>query len=174
MTGLCECGCGQPTKLIYQTNTAIGHVKGMPHRFIKGHHQRGKFHQNWKGGRTVVAGGYISVRFPGHPKAHKTHVYEHVLIAERALGRVIPDGVEIHHVNEDKGDNRGCNLVICENRRYHGLLHKRMEAYRATGNPNSLKCAHCGVWGLPPEIQTRVRYNFHPECKRQSRRKYGR
>lgn len=37
---LCECGCGQPTKLATQTNTKRGWIKGQPLRFIHNHHGR--------------------------------------------------------------------------------------------------------------------------------------
>ena len=36
-TGLCGCGCGQPTRLAEQTRTARGWVKGQPKRFVQGH-----------------------------------------------------------------------------------------------------------------------------------------
>ena len=60
--------------------------------------------------------------------------YEHVAVAERALGKPLPLGAEIHHVNEDKSDNRPENLVICPNAKYHALLHMRMRAI-ASGFP---------------------------------------
>lgn len=34
---LCECGCGQPTPIATKTRTMLGHVKGQPVRFIRGH-----------------------------------------------------------------------------------------------------------------------------------------
>ena len=34
--------------------------------------------------------GYIYIRYPGHPKAHKREVYKHIYLAERALGRPLP------------------------------------------------------------------------------------
>lgn len=37
VSGLCECGCGQPTRLARQTNRDRGWVKGQPIRFVKGH-----------------------------------------------------------------------------------------------------------------------------------------
>ena len=38
--GLCECGCGEPTKPIHMTSTARGLVKGEPRRFVRGHQAR--------------------------------------------------------------------------------------------------------------------------------------
>src|SRR3990167_1599280 len=35
---LCECGCGQATRPAKQSNTALGHIRGVPVRFIQGHH----------------------------------------------------------------------------------------------------------------------------------------
>jgi hypothetical protein len=34
---LCECGCGQPTKLSTKTDKSNGRIKGQPMHFIKGH-----------------------------------------------------------------------------------------------------------------------------------------
>lgn len=34
---LCECGCGRPAPIATKTRTKLGHVKGQPIRFIRGH-----------------------------------------------------------------------------------------------------------------------------------------
>src|SRR5438309_473232 len=39
---LCECGCGQPTKLASITDKKCGAVRGQPLRYIVGHNRRGK------------------------------------------------------------------------------------------------------------------------------------
>jgi hypothetical protein len=49
---------------------------------------------------------------------------EHVGAAEVALGHPVPKGWEVHHINEIKVDNRPENLVVCQSRRLHVLLHK--------------------------------------------------
>jgi hypothetical protein len=37
---LCECGCGQPTKICTHTRSKYGHVAGQQLRFINGHNSR--------------------------------------------------------------------------------------------------------------------------------------
>lgn len=55
---------------------------------------------------------------------------EHIVIAERALGKFLPDGTVVHHVNDNRSENVGRNLVICQDQGYHNLLHERRDAYR--------------------------------------------
>lgn len=83
---------------------------------------------------------------PQHPRAQgKGVVYRHVIVAEAALGKHLPDGVEVHHVDENKQNNANSNLVICQDSAYHSLLHVRARAVRAGGNPNTQKlCGRCG------------------------------
>jgi len=87
---------------------------------------------------------YVRVMRPDHPRANRDgYIYEHTAVAEAALGRVLPVGAEVHHFNGDKTDNRGANLVICPDHKYHALLHTRTNALRACGNPEWRKCPYC-------------------------------
>lgn len=38
--GLCQCGCGNPTRIAARNNTSRGHVKGQPRRYLPGHNAR--------------------------------------------------------------------------------------------------------------------------------------
>jgi hypothetical protein len=89
---------------------------------------------------------YRHVRVESHPRARsggKT-IAVHVLVAEAALGRYLPDGVEVHHVDGNRQNNANTNLVICENKAYHHWLHMRARIVAAGGNPNTqLLCWMC-------------------------------
>lgn len=108
---------------------------------------------NWKGGISRTPHGYVLIYKPSHPKAiNGRYVYEHIAIAEIALGRLLPATAQVHHVNGNGSDNRTSNLVICENAKYHKLLHKRARALVACGHADWLSCSYCKVYGPPSSM----------------------
>jgi HNH endonuclease len=68
---------------------------------------------------TISKGGYL-VRQENYVRK-----VEHIVIAERALGKQLPPKAVVHHINGKPADNRNSNLVICQDQSYHMLLHKR-------------------------------------------------
>lgn len=102
--------------------------------------------------RRITSHGYVQISVPDHPRADSGWIYEHHAVAETALGRLLPDGAEVHHVDEDPANNNGSNLVICESHAYHYLLHLRRRAYLATGDAHSRKCGYCRKWDSPDNL----------------------
>ena len=96
------------------------------------------------------------------------HTKEHLVIVEKVLGRKIPDNAEVHHANLIRHDNRNANLVLCEDRSYHRLLHRRTLALRTSGNPDWLKCTYCKKHDSPEKIAiTNVKNGYryyHKAC----------
>ena len=94
---------------------------------------------------SITPDSYRSAYRPQHPRATASGcVQAHILIAERALGRHLPAGAQVHHVDGNKQNNATTNLVICQDAAYHKLLHARMRVVRAGGNPNTQKvCCDC-------------------------------
>src|SRR3990167_5515273 len=80
------------------------------------------------------------------PKKHVQigRTYEHILVAEKALGRRLPPGAIVHHVDEDPTNNAPTNLVILQSQAEHLALHARLRIQRAGGDPWTEKiCSKC-------------------------------
>jgi len=71
--------------------------------------------QRWKTRDTKFdSKGYVLVKVPEHPRAFRGGwYYEHRLVAERILGRLLNTYETVHHLNEIKNDNRELNLFVC-------------------------------------------------------------
>lgn len=125
--GLCQCGCEHSTRIAERDDPRYGSVKGQPRRFVKGHDKRKH--------RVRHAGGYVLLHAPDHPRAIQGKVLEHILVVECTIGRVLPVGAVIHHVNDQTADNRNSNLVVLQSSSEHGTLHRRRRVLRRGGDP---------------------------------------
>lgn len=75
--------------------------------------RRGK--GNWKNSKRErkVSGGYVFIYVPKYPKANPEGYYpEHRLIMERSIGRLLSNDEIVHHINQNRGDNRIENLEL--------------------------------------------------------------
>jgi hypothetical protein len=135
----------------------------------------GSHGHRWKGGRTTTGHGYVRVHRPDHPRANPHgYVYEHILVVEQALGHYLPLTAEVHHVDEDGLNNSPTNLVACEDRGYHKLLHQRLRALLACGDANAARCYFCQSYDRQDEIIRAPRprdgkvytRTYHRDCER--------
>lgn len=107
----------------------------------------------------VATGGYLFKTI-----GRKTN-YLHIAVAEKALGKKLPKGAEVHHVNGNPADNRNANLVICQDHKYHSLLHMREDALAVTGDANMRLCKICGIYSSPSWMRsTKTGQMYHVKC----------
>lgn len=124
----------------------------------------------------ITSLGYVRIRSPNHPRASKGSVYQHVLVAEAALKKFLPDGAVVHHIDGNRANNRNDNLLVC-NQGYHRLLHQRMDALAACGHAGWRKCYHCGLYSDPQRMVPRGDASgatptyYHRECENEYNRK---
>lgn len=105
-------------------------------------------------------------------------ISRHVFLAEQALGKKLPKGAQVHHVNGDT-NNEHPSLVICPSRGYHILLHARQRALDECGNANWIRCRWCKKYS-PKEEVTMIKINgiiservgVHRACARIAAEKY--
>lgn len=112
---------------------------------------------------------YLERRIEGSAATRKDRRMTHVQVAEQRLGRRLRRDECVHHINENKHDNRPENLLVCM-LAYHNLLHKRMRAEKACGDPNAHRCMTCQSYERQDDMVVRQRGNrthtHHAECIR--------
>jgi hypothetical protein len=87
-------------------------------------------------------------RFDGNKLSHRVR-------AEKALGRALPPGAQVHHADGTKSDDSP--LVICQDQAYHSLLHVRTRVYKAGGDPDRHRiCTDCKAVTLIEDMGKRT------------------
>lgn len=126
MYGFCQCGCGAKTMIPDHSDKSKGWIKGVPLRFLKGHNLKELAKQNAAnaiGNKGLSAHGYVRVQTAEGRK------YEHILVAEKMLGRKLKyfgpghsENEVVHHKDGDKTNNAPSNLLVCSHSE-HVALH---------------------------------------------------
>jgi HNH endonuclease len=74
--------------------------------------------------RKTGQAGYVLVWVPEHPKSFQGWYYEHRLVYEKKLGRILETWEEVHHISMIKDDNSPDNLFLCL-RKEHNRAHRK-------------------------------------------------
>lgn len=93
----------------------------------------------WEIEGRVSKGSYVYAIVPTHPHATSTgYVLEHRIIAENHLGRLLRADEVVHHLNENKKDNRSKNLRVMSK-----SDHTRKHQIDHGGNIGLFRCQNC-------------------------------
>jgi len=114
---------------------------------------------------------YITLYKPTHVNSNtQGRIREHVYKASLALGKPIPKGVQVHHIDENKKNNSNNNLLVCS-AAYHKLIHARTAAHDACGDANKMKCVYCGTYDDVKNMYKRPNQfqAWHTKCRKENR-----
>jgi hypothetical protein len=96
--------------------------------------------------------GYVLIYKPEYHRAMKSsgydgYVYEHIYIVEESLGRHLTKDEHVHHLDENRSNNRIDNLIVLSNKdhgKLHGYLNRLKSQYYTKQEPYEIYCLQCG------------------------------
>jgi len=100
-------------------------------------------HYKWK----LNKSGYRTIYLPKHPNSSKQgYVAEHRLIVEQKIGRHLTKEEVVHHIDEDKQNNKIENLMLFKTNSLHQKFHTKIRQFGMTG-PRLLEMEN--RWNFP-------------------------
>lgn len=132
---------------------------------------KGAENHTWRGGVIKHSQGYKLVYAPNHPRASKKrpHVYEHILVMEKQIGRYTKKNEQVHHINHKTDDNRIKNLQLVTSEE-HIRIHR---GWKKEGKKWFKKCSTCKreLEVNKTNFYTRSNGDWISPCKRCANRK---
>ena len=99
-----------------------------------------------KNGRRITRDGYIEIYSPYHPNKNKNNcVLEHRLRMEQHIGRFLTDKEVVHHIDDDKENNKIENLELFSSVGKHTQKH---HIVRDSKGKFTMKSEGCGKVAL--------------------------
>lgn len=78
---------------------------------------------NWKGGKTITKKGYVYITIAPNKKK-----FEHVLVMEKHLGRILNANECVHHIDGNKQNNSLANLKLMT-KSEHSIMHNKQRIW---------------------------------------------
>lgn len=80
---------------------------------------------------------------------------EHILVAEKMLGRPMESGEVVHHIDHNRSNNTMSNLMVFASQKDHAAFHKGAKSYAKDGiwytEENICVCEFCKKTYIPSE-----------------------
>ena len=124
---------------------------------------------------------YKFVFCPGHPGVNsKGYIYEHILVAEKMLGRFLKSEEVVHHIDENKSNNTPNNLMVFATDADHTRFHRLDKSNRTLYCINDiwycdmklLRCQECGKEYKPIKYSKKKPQKYcSKECSQYAQRK---
>jgi HNH endonuclease len=134
--------CGEPAE---RYRTMKGHLQ-RPQVCLAHRSYEGERHWHWRGGERSMKSGYVRV-WTGRGKRD----LEHRAVWIAAYGP-IPKGMQLHHCNGDKTDNRLENLALVSNKG-HQILHRHERALGERWSLIHKQCLACQTTERPHQAR---------------------
>lgn len=109
--------CGKPfLTSIFHPSPHCSRSCGLKASYVKDpNRQKGCRASNWKGGRRIDHRGYVLIHATAHPSPRRVgglYMFEHRLVMEKVVGRMLEPHEQVHHKNGIRDDNRPENLEL--------------------------------------------------------------
>ena len=112
-----------------------------------------------RGSKKCLSNGYILIYMPDHEKAFDNGcVYEHVLVAEKILGRHLKTQECVHHIDRNRINNQENNLIVFRTSEDHAKYHAGYEIEKQDD-------------GTYIAIGNDVKYHYINQCKNELNKK---